>query len=158
MSAPRTAEDIQAELPPDRREVMDALLETLRTHLPEGFEETISYGMIGFVVPLSFYPAGYHTKRGEPLPFVSMAFQKHHVALYHMGLELFPDVLAWFRGEYGRQMTTKLDMGKGCIRFRNLKTIPYELIGQLCEKISPEDYVAAYERQIAARRKSSGKR
>ena len=98
MSAPQAAQDILAELSPERQDVMERLLDVLRTHLPEGFEETISYGMIGFVVPLSTYPAGYHAKKGEPLPFMSLASQKNHVALYHMGVELFPDVLDWFRG------------------------------------------------------------
>jgi hypothetical protein len=73
-------------LPEDRKEVIEKLRNIITASLPAGFEESFTYGMIAYVVPLSIYPAGYHVKKGEPLPFLAMASQKHYVALYHMGL------------------------------------------------------------------------
>jgi uncharacterized protein YdhG (YjbR/CyaY superfamily) len=135
-------------LPEDRKPVIEKLREVILANLPEGFEEQISYGMIGYVVPLSRYPQGYHVKKGEPLPFISLASQKNYIALYHMGIYGDPVVLKWFTGEYAQQVPTKLDMGKSCIRFKNPDHIPYELIAELCEKITVDDYIQAYEQAI----------
>ena len=137
------------QLPPDRREVMERLRSVVLENLPEGFEEDIGYGMMGYNVPKSTYPAGYRPTPGEPLPFLGLASQKNHIAIYHMGIYMSPDLLTWFTDEYSKRMTTKLDMGKSCIRFKNLKTIPYDLIGELCRKMTVDEYVLLYELALA---------
>ncbi|MBC8080687.1 MAG: DUF1801 domain-containing protein [Gorillibacterium sp.] len=140
-----TPEEYISQLSEDRQEVIEKLRNTIKENLPIGFEETISYGMIGYVVPHSIYPSGYHVNPKEPLPFMSIASQKSFIALYHMGIYMDSTVLTWFMEEYPLHVRTKLDMGKSCVRFRKLDTIPYELIGELSRKISVEDYIKKYE-------------
>lgn len=142
-------------LPEDRKVVMEKLRKTIKENLPTGFEETMSYGMIGYVVPFSIYPAGYKAKPSEPLPFINLASQKNFIALYHTGIYSSQKVLIWFQEEYPKHVKTKLDMGKGCIRFKNMDSIPYELIGELCRKISVEEYLYNYETEISKRGKLS---
>lgn len=143
-----TPDDYIAQLPEDRRKAVEQLRTTVKESLPPGFEETIQYGMIGYVIPLSIYPAGYHVNPKEPLPFVAIASQKNYIALYHMGLYSFPEVFEWFSAEYPKHVKTKLDIGKSCIRFKNVNTIPYGLIAELCKKITPQDYIAKYEASV----------
>lgn len=133
------------ELPPERREALGRLRQVILDNLPEGFEETMSYGMIGYVVPHSVYPAGYHCNPKQPLPFMSIASQKNFIALYHMGIYVNEDLMSWFVEEYKRRVPTKLDMGKSCIRFKKVEHIPYDLIGELVQKMSVEEWVALYE-------------
>lgn len=133
------------ELPPERQKVVRKLRTIVRKSLPEGFKETMSYGMLAYVVPLSLYPAGYHCKPDTPLPFISLASQKNFVALYHMGIYSDPKLLTWFKKEYSSRVDGKLDMGKSCIRFKKLDDIPYDLIGELCGKVTVKDWIAAYE-------------
>lgn len=132
-------------LPEDRKEPINKLRLVLKEQLPEGFEETFSYGMISFVIPHSIYSEGYHVNPNEPLPFISLASQKNYIALYHMGLYAFPDLLEWFTEEYKKRVPSKLDMGKSCIRMKKMDHIPYDLIAELCQKISPEEYVKKYK-------------
>lgn len=103
--------------------------------------------MLSYVVPYRIYPKGYHVNK-QPLPFISIASQKNHIAFYHMGVYMFPEVLSWFVEEYPKYVSTKLDMGKGCIRFKNPKNIPFGLIKQLCNKINVYNYVRKYEKMI----------
>jgi len=124
--------------------------------LPEGFEETMSYGMIGYAVPHRLYPAGYHVNPKEPLPFLALASQKRHIALYHLGLYSFPDLLEWFQAEYERRGFGRLDMGKSCIRFRETAAIPYDLVAELCGKITVADYVARYEAALGDKGRGRG--
>ena len=140
-----TPEEYLASLPADLQEAMTRLRGTLQQHLPEGFEETMAYGMLAYVVPHSLYPAGYHCKPEEALPFVSIASQKNFIALYHMGIYADPALLEWFQSEYPKHAKSKLDMGKSCIRFKKPAEIPYELIGQLAEKMSPQQWIQRYE-------------
>jgi uncharacterized protein YdhG (YjbR/CyaY superfamily) len=135
-------------LPEDRKPVIEKLRNVILSNLPEGFEEQISYGMIGYVVPLSLYPKGYHAKKGEPLPFLALASQKNYIALYHMGLYGNPELEEWFTEEYAARMPAKLDMGKSCIRFKNPDHIPYDLIAELCQKITVDEYISQYEKSI----------
>lgn len=137
-----------AALPENRQAVIEKLRETILANLPDGFEEQLSYGMISYVVPLSRYPQGYHAQPGEPLPFLALASQKNHIALYHMGLYGKPDLEAWFVEEYAERVPTKLDMGKSCIRFKNPDHIPYDLVAELCQKITVDQYITAYEQAI----------
>lgn len=133
------------ELPEDRQEPVRKLRETVLQNLPEGFEETVGYGMLGYVVPHSIYPAGYHCDTKLPLPFINIASQKNFIAFYHMGIYAQPALLEWFTSEYPKHSPAKLDMGKSCIRFKKPEHIPYELVGQLVRKVSVEDWIKLYE-------------
>lgn len=143
-----TVQDYIDALPQDRREPMHQLRETVLRSLPPGFSETISYGMIGYVVPHTLYPAGYHCDPKLPLPFINIASQKNFIALYHMGLYADKELLDWFVGEYPKHSKTKLDMGKSCIRFKKPAQIPFTLLTELLAKISPADWISLYESQL----------
>ncbi len=130
------------------RDALIKLMETVDTHLPGGFEKVEQYGGIGYVVPFSTYPEGYHVTPDTQLPFLGLAAQKRHLALYHLGIYAKPELLNWFQQEYKKQVPTKLNMGKSCIRFTNTKHIPYELIGELLTKMTPEDWITVYEAQV----------
>ncbi|GIV33468.1 MAG: hypothetical protein KatS3mg031_1003 [Chitinophagales bacterium] len=132
-------------LPDDRRKVLNRLRQVIRKNLPPGFEETISYGMIGYVVPHRLYPAGYHCDPKLPLPFASIASQKNFVALYHMALYADANLLQWFTDAYRKQLSSKPDMGKSCVRFKKPDCIPYDLIGELMRKITVDEWIALYE-------------
>jgi hypothetical protein len=131
-------------LPPDRKAVIERLRKVLRGNLPAGFEETIDYGMIGYVVPLSLFAAGYLDDPKRPLPFIALASQKQHVSLYHMGPYEGP-LQDWFKAEWPKHTSVKLDLGKVCLRLRNLDEIPYELIGELARRMTPRQWIALYE-------------
>ena len=136
------------EVPDERKIYFNKLRDTIRAHLPEGFQEEMSYGMIGYVVPHSMYPDGYHSSPDLPLPFVNIASQKNHVALYHMGLYANPGILNWFVNEYPKHSRLKLDMGKSCIRFKKPEHMPFELIGQLMKKMTVKEWITIYEKKI----------
>jgi len=141
------AKDLIDQLPEDRRDAITKLRETTVKNLPEGFEESIS-NMIHFVVPFSLYPAGYHCPPKQPLPFLSIASQKNFIALYHMGIYADRELLEWFTAKYPKHAKYKLNMGKSCIRFKRTDDIPYELIGQLLQRISPRQWIDTYEKTI----------
>lgn len=140
-----TPDDYIAELPSDRKEAMIKLRKEVLKNLPTGFEETIGYGMMGYVVPHSLYPDGYHCKPTDPLPFAGFASQKNFIAFYHMGIYADPELLKWFVTEYPKHSKQKLDMGKSCFRFKKLDEIPYKLIGELMKKISVKKWIDIYE-------------
>ena len=133
------------QLPDERQDSFNKLRNTIIKHLPLGFEEHMSYGMIGYVVPKSLYPAGYHCDPKLPLPFVNIASQKNFIALYHMGIYTDPELLQWFQTEYAQQCKYKLDMGKSCVRFKRMDDIPFDLIAELMGKMTPEDWINRYE-------------
>jgi len=130
------------QLPEPRKAAVRRLRDAVRRNLPEGFEEIMQYGMIGYVVPHSIYPAGYRANPKEPLPFMGIASQKQYISLYHMGLYVFPDLLKWFRTAYEKAGAGKPDMGKSCIHFRKEEKIPFPLIEELASKISVQEYIA----------------
>ncbi|MBM3436188.1 MAG: DUF1801 domain-containing protein [Bacteroidetes bacterium] len=141
-------DDYFANIPEARKPAMNKLRQTILNNLSEGFAETISYGMVGYIVPHSVYPGGYHCNPKEPLPFISIASQKNFIALYHMGIYANKELLDWFLTEYPKHSKAKLDMGKSCIRFIKPDEIPYELIGELTGKMSSEKWIEIYESQI----------
>lgn len=143
-----TVAEILANLPEDRKEPFTKLHETIVKNLPKGFEPGISYGMIGYVVPHTLYPAGYHCKPSEPLPFASLASQKASINFYHMGIYSNPELLEWFIAEYPKHSSQKLDMGKSCIRFKKPEHIPYALIGELMTKMSVDEWITLYESNL----------
>ncbi|WP_429950725.1 hypothetical protein IGJ55_001185 [Enterococcus sp. AZ170] len=126
------------------QEAYQSLAKVIAENIPEGFILQMQYGMPTYVVPLSVFPAGYLGRKNEPLPFISLAAQKRHLSLYHMGIMGDKELLSWFQAEYQKVVPTKLNMGKSCIRFSNPKYIPYELIGELVRKISMDDWIASY--------------
>jgi len=130
----------------DRQVVIKKLQAIIKKNLPKGFEEEMSYGMIGYVVPHKLYPAGYHCDPKLPLPFLSIASQKNFIALYHMGMYAKPELLDWFTSEYPKHCKSKLDMGKSCIRFKKMEDIPYDLISELAKKMTVQDWISIYEK------------
>ncbi len=143
-----TVSDYVSQLPDDRRGAFERLLEVVRENIPEGFDECMSYGFPSFAVPHSIYPAGYHCKPEEPVPFLSLGNQKNFIGFYHMGIYTRPDLLEWFEREWARRDVGKLDMGKSCIRLKKPDRIPYDLLGELCTKITVDEWIETYEREI----------
>jgi len=143
-----SVEDYLTKVPEERQVYFNKLRETILKNIPKGFEEQLSYGMIGFVVPHSKYPDGYHCDPKLPLPFVSIANQKNFIALYHMGIYADTALYDWFVGEYPKHCKRKLDMGKSCIRFKKPEEIPFKLIAQLMKKMKVKDWVGLYEKNI----------
>lgn len=138
-------EDYIAQIEPERRAAISELRKTIRAALPTQFSEAITYGMISYVVPHSVYPAGYHCDAAQPLPFISIASQKSHIALYHMGMYANPELLNWFVSEYTKITGRKPDIGKSCVRFKKPDQIPFELIGKLVGKMSAKQWISLYE-------------
>ena len=132
-------------LPEERKEPIEKLRKIISENLPNGFEEQLSYGMIGYIVPKSIYPKGYHCTPELPLPFLNIASQKNSINLYHMGIYADEKLLNWFQEEFPKYSKKKLDMGKSCMRFKKPEDIPYELIGELAGKMTPQDWIEKYE-------------
>ena len=131
-------------LPEERKEPIEKLRKIISENLPNGFEEQLSYGMIGYIVPKSIYPKGYHCTPELPLPFLNIASQKNSINLYHMGIYADEKLLLWFQEEFPKYSKKKLDMGKSCMRFKKPEDIPYELIGELARKMTPQDWIEMY--------------
>lgn len=140
-----SVEDYIGQLPEERQSAIQKLRETIAQNLTGDFEEGILYNMIGFYVPHSKYPDGYHCNPKDPLPFINIASQKNFIALYHMGLYAQKDLHDWFVLEYPKHCKYKLDMGKSCVRFKKVEDIPYDLIAQLCEKMKTDQWIELYE-------------
>ena len=147
-STAKTPLEYVESLPEDRKIVIEKIRTIVLENLPKGFEETIGYGMLGYVVPHSIYPSGYHCDPKTPLPFLSLASQKNFIAFYHMGIYADEKLLNWFVSEYPKHCKTKLDMGKSCIRFKKMNDIPYELLGELASKMSVQDWISLYEEKL----------
>ena len=140
-----TVDKYLAEVPADRQKAFEELRKVIKKNLPKGFQEGMGYGMIGYCVPHSKYPAGYHCNPEQPLPFISIASQKNFIAVYHMGVYSDPKLLKWFTDAYAKAGVGKLDMGKSCIRFKKPKNIPFKLMGELASKMTPDDWIEKYE-------------
>jgi uncharacterized protein YdhG (YjbR/CyaY superfamily) len=146
MQSSETTVDAYLEnLPEDRQQAMTTLRNIVKAHLPSGFEETMQYGMISYVVPHSIYPKGYHCKPKDALPFISIGSQKNFIVLHHLGIYGDTALLSWFQQAYAKASTAKLDMGKGCVRFKKVDQIPFALIGELAAKITVQDWIETYE-------------
>lgn len=143
-----TVKEILANVPQDRLAAFNKLHDVIVKNLPKGFEAAISYGGLGYVIPHTLYPAGYHCKPSEPLPFAGLASQKNSINFYHMGIYSDPKLLEWFVTEYPKHSKQKLDMGKSCIRFKKLDEIPYQLIGELMKKMTAEQWISIYETML----------
>ncbi|CAL2078318.1 DUF1801 domain-containing protein [Tenacibaculum sp. 190524A05c] len=143
-----TPEEYISQIPEDRQPVVEKIRAIIKENLPEGFEEGITYNMLGYYVPHSIYPDGYHCDPKQPLPFMNVASQKNSVNLYHSGIYANPEIHDWFVNEYPKHSKRKLDMGKSCVRFKKMDDIPYELIAELCTKITVEDWINTYETNV----------
>jgi len=141
-------DDYIEKIPEDRKESLSRLRTVIKKNLPEGFQETMSYGMIGYVVPHTIYPDGYHCNPKLPLPFINIASQKNFIAIYHMGIYANKDLLDWFTSEFPKHSNLRLDMGKSCIRFKKTKDIPFELIGELTTKMTCEEWMRIYDSNL----------
>lgn len=148
----QTFEEYLEAIPADRKEAVSKLRDAIKSNLQPGFEEGIQYGMIGFFVPHSVFPAGYHCDPKQPLPFAHIASQKNSINLYLMCTYGDTDLRDWFVSEY-QKTGKKLDMGKSCFRFKKPEDIPYELVGQLISKISVETYIQTYLSNLTPRKK-----
>jgi hypothetical protein len=144
-SKAQSPEEYIIEAPEERKDAIERLRAVILKNLPKGFEEGMSYGMIGYYVPHSIYPKGYHCDTKLPLPFMSFASQKNTINFYHMGIYANKDLYDWFVSEYLKYSKKKLDMGKSCVRFKKIEDIPFELIGQLVQKTSVESWINTYE-------------
>jgi len=141
-------ENYISQVPEDRQPALKRLRKTIKENLPKDFEEGIIYKMIGYYVPHSVYPNGYHCDPKTPLPFMSFASQKNSVNLYHSGIYAKKELHDWFVNEYPKHSKRKLDMGKSCIRFKNMDEIPYDLIGELTRKMTCAEWIDIYETAI----------
>ena len=141
-----TVEQYLAELTEERKPIITKLRQVILDNLPEGFEEVMNYGMLGYVVPHSLYPSGYHCDPKLPLPFINLASQKAHIGFYHMGIYADEKLLKWFTEEYAKiGIKVKLNMGKSCVRFKKEAHIPFELLGQLVSKVTVQNWIETYE-------------
>ena len=141
-------DDYISQIPEERKGPMRQLRQVILDNLPNGIEETMSYGMIGYVVPHAIYPDGYHCTPELPLPFMNIASQKNFIAVYHSGVYAKKELYDWFVSEYTKHSSRKLDMGKSCIRFKKIEDIPYELIGELTTKMTTQEWIGIYESNI----------
>ncbi|OAB26943.1 DUF1801 domain-containing protein [Flavobacterium fryxellicola] len=140
-----TCRSLFKKIPKERIKVFTRLREIILENIPNGLVEQMSYGMIGYVIPHSIYPDGYHCDPKLPLPFIGIASQKNFIALYHMGIYANPELLNWFVTEYPNHNKQKLDMGKSCIRFKKMDQIPFKLIAKLVQKMSVQEWITYYE-------------
>lgn len=144
-----TVKEYIDQLPDERKAVIKKLRAVINKNLPKGFKEQIQYSMPGWVVPFSKYPDGYHVSKGkDPLPFINIASQKAHVALYHSGVYAKPELYDWWVENYPKHAKRKLNMGKSCVRFKYLDDIPYDLIGELASKLTVDDWITTYEEAL----------
>ena len=150
-----TVEEYLEKIPEQDKETFEELRNVILENLPSGFEECLTYGMIGYVVPQTIYPSGYHCDQSKPLPFLNIAVQKNFIAFYHMGIYADPDLLEWFVNEYPKHCKRKLDMGKSCIRFKKMVDIPYMLIGELVKKVSVKQQINQYEEALKKQKKKT---
>ena len=135
-------------VPEDRKAAIKKLRTVIKKNLPKGFREGMGYGMAGYSVPHSKYPAGYHCDPKQPLPFMGFASQKNFIAVYSMALYCSPALLKWFTEAHAKASSKRLDMGKSCIRYKKPDDIPYELIGELASKMTPDEWIAIYEKVL----------
>lgn len=146
MTSKFAVDEYLTSLPDERREIMTRLRQTIKKNIPKGFQEVMIYGSPGWVVPHSLYSQGYHCDPAVPLPFINVASQKNHIAVYHMGIYSSGPLLEWFKGEWPKHSSKKFDMGKSCIRFKKADDVPVALIGELAAKMTPQEWIEIYEK------------
>ncbi len=148
-SKAQTVDRYLADLPADRREVLEAVRAVILKNLPKGYAEGMQYGMIGYFVPHSVYPPGYHCDPKQPLPFAGLASQKNHMAIYLMCVYGDREHEAWFRDAWAKT-GKKLDMGKSCVRFRKIDDLALDVLGKAIKRVPPKKFIKLYEATLAA--------
>jgi len=156
-SKAKTVREYVDQLPDERKQVITAMRKAILKNIPKGFEEVMNYGMIGYVVPHTIYAKGYHSTPELPLPFINLASQKNHIALYHMALQ--GELLEWFTDRWNETTKKKLDKGGACVRFKKPEDVPIALIGELASKVTPQQWIKIYEkaRETTATKKEKKK-
>lgn len=154
-SKAKTVDEYITEIPADRQKAMQELRKVIKKNLSKGFQESMNYGMIGYVVPHSKFPNGYHCNPKDPLPFMNVASQKNSINIYHMGIYADPKLLKWFQEAHAKASPKKLDMGKSCIRYKKPEDIPFQLIGELAAKMTMEQWIALYESLLKRGKKTT---
>lgn len=158
MSKPSTVAEYLEQLPDQRREALEALRKVILKHIDSPFEEGIQYGMIGYYLPHSVYPDGYHCDPEQPLPFASIGSQKSHIGLYLFCVYTCPELQKWFVDAW-KASGKKLDMGKSCVRVKKLEDIPMDVIAQLFKRAKAKQFIATYEASRGtARKKATAKK
>ena len=147
-SSAKTVQEYLNELPTNRREAISAVRGVILANLPKGYEECMSYGMVGYVVPHSIYPKRYQCNPKVPLPFVNLGSQKNHMALHLMCCYCDPKLKAWFEKAW-KDAGKQFDMGGGCVRFKKLEDVPLEVIGQLVASLPVDVYIRRIEKVFA---------
>lgn len=140
-----------AELPADRRAVVEGVRKVILANLDEGFEEGMQYGMIGYYVPHRVFPAGYHCNPQQPLPFACLASQKNYLSLYLMCVYGSPAERQTFEKAW-RESGKKLNMGQSCVRFKTLDDLPLDVIAQTIRRVTAKKFIAGYEAALAGAR------
>jgi len=151
-----TVVEYLAALPADRRAALSAVRKTINANLPDGYEEGVQFGMIGWYVPLSIYPEGYGGNGKVPLPLVGLASQKSGMVLHFIGLYMNPALCTWFTSEY-KKSGKKLDMGKGCVRFNKLDDLPLDVVGRTIARVPVQEHIATYQAARALRGKGTNR-
>jgi hypothetical protein len=146
----KSVDDYLESLAEDRRSALNIVRKTILQSIPKSIEEGIQYGMIGYYVPHSVYPNGYHGDPSQPLPYIALASQKNYMSLYLMGLYMNPDWRESFETAY-RAAGRKLDMGACCVRFKRLEDLPLNVVGKAIKQVSLKKYIECYESSIATR-------
>ena len=153
-SSATTPEAYLASLPDERRATVVAVRDVILANLDPAYTETMAYGMLGYSLPHSVYPAGYHCNPKQPLPFAGLASQKNYISLYLMGLYIGAEGseettdTQWFREAWAASGKKKLDMGKACVRFKKLDDIPLDVIGEAIRRVPAQRYIALYEQAL----------
>ncbi len=148
LSKAETPQQYLDQLAEQQKDPITNLRNIIVKNLPLGFTEILNYGMIGYVVPHSIYPNGYHCNPKKPLPFMALAAQKKHISIHHLGIYASETLTEWLKAAYTKEYDGSLDIGKGCIRFKYSDYIPLNLIGQLAAKLTVENWIEIYEREI----------
>ena len=154
-SKAKTVNAYLAELPADRREAIEAVRKVILANLDKSYEEGMQYGMIGYYVPHSLYPGGYHCDPKQPLPFAALASQKNYMSVYVGCVYGSPENEKWFRAAWAKTKK-KLDMGKSCVRFKKLEDLALDVIGQSIRRMPLKKFIAYYETAIKTMRKKKG--
>ncbi len=152
-SKAQSVEEYLEQVADDKKATFMALRNIIKQNIPKGFDERMSYGMLGYVVPHDIFPSGYHCDPKLPLPFVNLAAQKNFIAIYHMGIYANPKLMEWFTTEHAKRSSKKLDMGKSCIRYKKPEDIPVDLIGELMSKMSVQDWIEVYTSMLNKNKK-----
>ena len=147
-STATTVDEYLAELSDERRDAIEEVRETVLEHLPEGFVESMNWGMIAYEVPLETFPDTYD---GQPLMYAALASQKNHMAVYLTTVYVDGEIDDWFRDRY-EATGKKLDMGKSCVRFKKLEQLPVELIGEVIGRTTLDEFLARYGESMKKRR------